>query len=206
MPNWVTVMKAAEMAARWHVHQKKKGVAQDPFINHLLAVARLAVEATHGDDPDLVIAALLHDAIEHQGISRETIAEAFGEDVARLVEECTDDKSMGEHERKRKQIKDASTKSERAKLIKLADKTDNIRRIGSDPPPNWSMQRRQDYIRRSREVVARLRGTNEWLERQFDLMADAAEGALQLAPRERQTGRRLLGAVRRKWLSIKSRR
>jgi len=175
MPNWVTVMKAAEMAARWHAHQKKKGAAQDPFINHLLAVASLVAEATHGDDPDLVIAALLHDAIEHQGIPRETIAEAFGEDVAQLVEQCTDDKSLEEHERKRKQIEDAPEKSNGAKLIKLADKTDNIRRIRSDPPPDWTMQKRSNYVTQAREVAAGLRGTNEWLERQFDLAADAAE-------------------------------
>jgi (p)ppGpp synthase/HD superfamily hydrolase len=37
-------MKAAEMAARWHARQKKKGAAQDPFINHLLTVAALVAE------------------------------------------------------------------------------------------------------------------------------------------------------------------
>jgi GTP diphosphokinase / guanosine-3',5'-bis(diphosphate) 3'-diphosphatase len=90
MSNWITVLQAAETAARWHAHQKKKGAAQDPFINHLLAVASLLAEATNGSDSDLVIAALWHDAIEHQKVPRATIAEAFGEDVARLVEECTD--------------------------------------------------------------------------------------------------------------------
>jgi HD domain len=175
MGRWVTVQKAAEMAALWHVHQKKKGAAQDPFINHLLAVASLVADATHGTDPDLVIAALLHDAIEHQGIARETIADEFGEDVAHLVEQCTDDKTLDLQERKRKQVEDAPKKSYRAKLIKLADKTDNVRRMGSDPPPDWTIQRRSDYIERAREVVAQLRGTNEWLARQFDLAADAAE-------------------------------
>jgi (p)ppGpp synthase/HD superfamily hydrolase len=206
MGRWVTVLKAAETAAHWHAHQKKKGSAQDPFINHLLAVASLVAEATNGTDPNLVIAALLHDAIEHQKVPRERIADGFGEGVAKLVEECTDDKTLDEHERKRKQVEDAPKKSDRAKLIKLADKIDNLRRMGSDPPPNWSMQRREDYIRRSREVVARLRGTNDWLERQFDLVADAADGALKSAPRERQTPQRLFGAVRRRWLSITSRR
>ena len=206
MNDWVTVLQAAETAAYWHARQKKKGATQDPFINHLLAVASLVAKATHGTDPDLVIAALLHDAIEHQQVPREAITSRFGGAVTRLVEQCTDDKSLDEHERKRKQVEDISKKSDRAKLIKLADKTDNVRRIGSDPPPDWSMQRRQNYIRRSREVVALLRGTNEWLERQFDLVADTAEGALKSVPRERHTGQRLLGAVRRKWLGSRSKR
>jgi (p)ppGpp synthase/HD superfamily hydrolase len=61
---WITVLKAADAAARWHVHQKRKGAAEEPYINHLLEVASLVAEATHGSDPNLVVAALLHDAIE----------------------------------------------------------------------------------------------------------------------------------------------
>jgi len=137
--------------------------------------------ATHGKDPDLVSAALWHDAIEHQKVPRATIAEAFGEDVARLVEECTEDKSLDEHERKRRQVEDVAKKSDRAKLIKLADKIDNVRRMGSDPPSDWSVRQRLDYIAWAREVVVRLHGTNERLEDQFDLVADAAERSISPA-------------------------
>jgi (p)ppGpp synthase/HD superfamily hydrolase len=64
MKEWITVLKAADAAARWHVHQRRKGAAQEPYINHLLEVASLVAEATAGKDPSLVVAALLHDAIE----------------------------------------------------------------------------------------------------------------------------------------------
>ena len=64
MKEWIGILKAADAAARWHVHQRRKGAAQEPYINHLLEVANLVAEATGGNDPDLVIAALLHDAIE----------------------------------------------------------------------------------------------------------------------------------------------
>ena len=77
--------------ARWHVHQKRKGAAQEPYINHLLEVATLVGEATDGTDPNLVIAALLHDAIEDQEVPLEVIAEVFGQEVADLVCEVTDD-------------------------------------------------------------------------------------------------------------------
>jgi (p)ppGpp synthase/HD superfamily hydrolase len=70
-----------------------------------------------------VVAALLHDAIEDQGVPRSVIAEVFGEDVAQLVEEVTDDKALPMEERKRLQIENAGKKSRRAKILKLADKT-----------------------------------------------------------------------------------
>jgi len=97
---WIAVLRAADAAARWHVHQRRKGAAGEPYINHLLEVATLVAEATDGKDPDLVIAALLHDSIEDQEVPRGVIAQAFGEGVARLVEEVTDDKSLEKQERK----------------------------------------------------------------------------------------------------------
>jgi hypothetical protein len=53
--------------------------------------------------------------------------------------------------------------------------------MGSDPPPDWSVQRRLDSISWARKVVAELRGTNERLEDQFDLVADAAERSVSPA-------------------------
>lgn len=81
MKEWVTVLRVANTAARWHVHQRRKGSAQEPYVNHLLEVASLVTEATHGEDPDLAIAALLHDAIEDQEVPAELIAREFGSKV-----------------------------------------------------------------------------------------------------------------------------
>eukprot|EP01035_Chromulina_nebulosa_P035779 gene35779-48116_t len=94
MNDLVKVMQAADAAARWHVDQRRKGVAQEPYLNHLLEVASLVCTATDGDDPDLVIAALLHDAVEDAGVTRAEIAAQFGERVAGIVMEVTDDKSL----------------------------------------------------------------------------------------------------------------
>jgi GTP diphosphokinase / guanosine-3',5'-bis(diphosphate) 3'-diphosphatase len=82
MEGRVSVLKAADAAARWHVHQRRKGPAEEPYINHLLGVAMLVAEATHGKDLKLVIAALLHDAIEDCEVPKEMIAKVFGEEVA----------------------------------------------------------------------------------------------------------------------------
>ena len=110
MKEWVTVLRAADAAARWHVHQRRKGSAQEPYINHLLEVASLVAEATHGKDPDLVVAALLHDAIEDQEVPRELIEREFGKRVAEVVSQVTDDKTLPKEKRKETQVKTASKK------------------------------------------------------------------------------------------------
>jgi (p)ppGpp synthase/HD superfamily hydrolase len=175
MKDWLLVLKAADAAARWHVHQRRKGPAEEPYINHLVEVAMLVAEATGGTDPNLVIAALLHDAIEDCEVPKELISELFGEDVASIVVEVTDDKSLHKSERKIKQIETASAKSPRAKMLKLADKTSNLRAIASSAPSDWSVKRRMEYIQWARDVACGLRGTNPRLEAQFDQAAEAAD-------------------------------
>jgi guanosine-3',5'-bis(diphosphate) 3'-pyrophosphohydrolase len=126
MKEWITVLKAADAAARWHVHQRRKGAAAEPYINHLLEVAALVVEATEGKD---------HDAIEDCEVPQTLIAEAFGADVADLVAEVTDDKTLEKAERKKRQVASAHKKTDRAKVLKLADKTSNLRALVSSPAP-----------------------------------------------------------------------
>jgi (p)ppGpp synthase/HD superfamily hydrolase len=174
MNDLTRIMQAADTAARWHVHQRRKGQAAEPYINHLLEVACLVTTATEGREPDVVIAALLHDAVEDQGIAIELIASAYGGKVADIVTEVTDDKSLPKAERKRLQVETSGHKSREARLIKLADKTSNVRAIANSPPPDWSVERRLDYIRWAREVVAPIRGTSPWLEQQFDAALKAA--------------------------------
>jgi (p)ppGpp synthase/HD superfamily hydrolase len=175
---WIAVLRAADAAARWHVHQRRKGAAQEPYINHLLEVATLVAEATGGKDPDLVIAALLHDAIEDCEVPRELLAKSFGSEVADLVAEVTDDKNLAKERRKDIQAETAHKKSPRAKVLKLADKTSNLRALAMSPAPDWSVRRKIEYISWARKVVAGLRGTNEMLERQFDEAAQVAEQSL----------------------------
>jgi GTP diphosphokinase / guanosine-3',5'-bis(diphosphate) 3'-diphosphatase len=185
MKEWVAVLRAADAAARWHVQQKRKGAAGEPYINHLLEVASLVAEATAGNNPKAVVAALLHDAIEDQEVPRELIAREFGEGVAILVEEMSDDKTLEKHHRKRIQVETAHKKSDDAKLIKLADKTSNLRAITFSPPPDWSAKRRLEYIRWAKEVVSGLRGASPLLEQQFDRAAEEAERSVHFPAIER---------------------
>jgi len=168
MKDWIMVLKAADAAAQWHVHQRRKGAAKEPYINHLLEVATLVAEATEGTDPNLVIAALLHDAIEDCEVPHKLIAETFGADVADLVAEVTDDKSLPKEERKRLQITKTPGKSRRAKLLKLADKTSNLRGLMQSPPVGWTEARLRDYVVWAEAVVRSCRGLNPKLEAAFD--------------------------------------
>lgn len=178
MKEWIAVLRAADAAARWHVHQRRKGSAQEPYINHLLEVASLVADATGGADPELVIAALLHDAIEDQEVPSELISREFGDRVAAIVAEVTDDKSLDKAERKRLQIEHAPKKSDAAKLIKLADKTSNVRAIAFAPSPDWAVKRRLEYINWAKKVVQGLRGSSALLEAQFDRAVEDAERSL----------------------------
>jgi hypothetical protein len=78
--------------------------------------------------------------------------------VAGLVAEVTDDKTLPKDERKLRQIEHASEISRRAKLLKLADKTSNLRSLADSPPADWSLERKQQYLQWAQDVVARLRG------------------------------------------------
>ena len=178
MNSWVLVLRAADQAARWHTDQRRKGHAEEPYLNHLIEVASLVTEATDGADPNVVIAALLHDAVEDQKVPIDTIAREFGQQVADIVMEVTDDKTLPKEERKRVQIETAAHKSREAKLIKLADKTSNVRAVAFSPAADWSVKRRGDYIAWASNVVAELRGTSVWLERKFDQAADRAVQSL----------------------------
>ncbi len=164
----VAVARAVDFAARKHAGQRRKGKAAEPYVNHLTDVARMVAEATEGKDAVAVVAALLHDTIEDTGTTRQELEREFGPEVAALVAEVTDDKSLPKAERKRLQVAHAPHKSARARMIKLADKTSNLRSITTSPPVGWDWQRQRDYFEWAGQVAQGCRGVNPTLEKWFD--------------------------------------
>jgi hypothetical protein len=162
------VLTAARFAAEKHAQQKRKGIAAEPYINHLLEVAQLVSSALTEPDTDQVIAALLHDTIEDAGVTVEELTVRFGPDVAHLVSELTDDKSLPKKERKRLQVENAPKKSVRAQTIKLADKISNLRSILSSPPADWSEQRKTAYFDWAKQVVDGISSPNPVLKKEFE--------------------------------------
>ena len=172
------VMRAADFAARRHAGQRRKGVAGEPYVNHLIEVATLLAEATGGGDAVLVAAALLHDTLEDTATEYEELEARFGPEIAALVAAVTDDKSLPKAERKRRQIESAPAATPRAKLLKIADKTSNVRALVVSPPTNWDIARVADYIDWAEKVVAGCRGLNAALERAFDAAVTDARAAV----------------------------
>ncbi|MCA3575347.1 MAG: bifunctional (p)ppGpp synthetase/guanosine-3',5'-bis(diphosphate) 3'-pyrophosphohydrolase [Aestuariivirga sp.] len=179
MTNPVLVAKAYVFAAERHTRQRRKGVNEEPYMNHLVEVAALVAEATEGKDPNLTAAAVLHDTIEDTPTSHAELEQAFNRDVADLVADVTDDKSLAKADRKALQVSNAPKKSSRAKIIKIADKTSNLRSLLNSPPGDWSDARRSEYLAWARQVVAGARGVNAWLEDTFDASARELETALE---------------------------
>lgn len=169
-------MEAASFAARKHTDQRRKGENGAPYINHPLEVANLLINIGGVSDFNVLIAALLHDTIEDTATKRSEISERFGEKVASIVVEVTDDKTLPKAERKQKQVEHAPHLSIEAKQLKMCDKISNIRDIINNPPSDWSVQRRLEYVDWGERVFAGLRGVNENLEKHFDeLVAQARE-------------------------------
>lgn len=168
------LLQAARFAAEKHTGQFRKGADQHPYINHPLEVANLLASIGKVEDTDILVAALLHDTVEDCGVTGDELRERFGETVAGLVLEVTDDKSLPKERRKEFQIEHAPHLSHGAKTIKLADKISDIRDI-LDYPPEWPLERKREYIEWGGNVVDGLRGANPLLEARFDELAARAQ-------------------------------
>jgi (p)ppGpp synthase/HD superfamily hydrolase len=119
----------------------------------------------------LVIGALLHDVIEDTDGTADDITALFGAEVAALVVEVTDDKSLPKAERKARQVRDVAGKSASARRIKLADKAANLAALCDSPPTDWDMTRRRAYLDWAEQVIAGCRGLDPVLEAAFDAEA-----------------------------------
>lgn len=162
------ILRAAAFAADKHRKQRRKDEEASPYINHPLALACLLAYECLEKDQSLLIAALLHDTVEDTATTFEEIEAHFGRDVAAIVRQVTDDKSLDKAERKRLQVEHAARNSRPAKLVKLADKICNLRDISAAPPADWSLQRKREYFDWAKQVVDQMRGTHHRLEQLFD--------------------------------------
>ena len=161
------ILKALEFAAFKHRDQRRKDEVT-PYINHPIALASVLAREGGIQDEVVLAAALLHDTLEDTQTTPDELRGAFGDRIADIVEEVTDDKSLLKAERKRLQIEDAAALSREAKLVKLADKICNVRDVADQPPAKWDLARRREYFDWAKAVVDRLRGTHPELEKRFD--------------------------------------
>ncbi|MBK1695736.1 HD domain-containing protein [Rhodovibrio salinarum] len=148
------IARAEAFAMQAHAGQTRKGAAGEPYVVHLAEVASLT-RAFGGSDAT-VAAAWLHDCIEDCAVVDAEIRAAFGDTVAELVGELTDPPRTPRAERRRLQVQEAPEKSPQATLIKIADKTSNLRSVAMSPPRGWDAARKLAYVRWGVAVVAEL--------------------------------------------------
>ncbi|MDR9432638.1 MAG: bifunctional GTP diphosphokinase/guanosine-3',5'-bis pyrophosphate 3'-pyrophosphohydrolase [Spiribacter sp.] len=134
------VYKAYQFGAAAHEGQRR--LSGEPYITHPLAVARTLAEM--GLDAESLCAAILHDVIEDTPTAKAEIADAFGVEVAQLVDGVSKltqinfrSKAEAQAENFRKMVL-AMSQDIRVILIKLADRLHNMRTIFVMPPAKRS--------------------------------------------------------------------
>ena len=167
-PSIGTLVEAVAFAADKHRDQRRKDIAASPYINHPIALANVLANEGGITNLTALCAAVLHDTVEDTNTTEQELAERFGNDIASVVMEVTDDKSLDKARRKELQIEHAPHMSYAARLVKLADKISNLRDILASPPADWSTERKQAYFDWAAQVVEGLRGTHPTLEGVFN--------------------------------------
>ncbi len=166
-------------AERLHHTQVRKG-GNIPYVGHLISVAGLVIN--DGGTEDQAIAALLHDAVEDQGgpPTLEEIRVKFGEDVARIVRECSDTDEEPKPpwlERKQSYIDHLAGVGMDTLLVSVADKLDNARSMLRDyhehGPKLWERFNRknpQDHLWYYGGLLEayRKRGLTSWMVNELD--------------------------------------
>ena len=129
-----TVYRALAFANEAHKEQPRKGPDGEAYITHPAEVMSVMnAMGLASTDPNLVAAGLLHDVVEDgTGYSLDDIRNAFGDDVAMLVEAHTEDKSGTWEERKTRLIEELKTADKRVKLLVMADAMANLRNMYRD--------------------------------------------------------------------------
>lgn len=162
------VLRAASFAAEAHRDQRRKDPSAAPYINHPLAVADILANEAGVTDASVLAAALLHDVVEDTAVTLPEVRAAFGDAVADIVAQVTDDKSLPAARRKELQVETAPHKAPGAKLVKLADKLHNLRCLEVAAPVGWDAERVAGYFAWAARVVQGLRGASPPLEAALD--------------------------------------
>jgi guanosine-3',5'-bis(diphosphate) 3'-pyrophosphohydrolase len=161
------VIDAILFAATSHAGQfRKDGVT--PYINHPIEVMHLLAFTGEISDEEILMAAVLHDVIEDTEVTAEEIAERFGQNVADIVLELTDDVCLTKEERKQQQLLTCEGLSYGAKVVRISDKICNVYDVVYAPPGNWDVERRRAYLAWANSVVMKISGTNKGLEQHFN--------------------------------------
>jgi GTP diphosphokinase / guanosine-3',5'-bis(diphosphate) 3'-diphosphatase len=146
-----SVAEALFFSANKHKGQVRKNSKSDNYISHPLEVMNFLFDNGVKDE-SILSAALLHDTVEDTCTTHDEILGTFGKEVADIVREVTDDKSLAKGDRKRLQADTIKDKSFGARMIKIGDKWSNTKDLFTDPPVGWDHDQICGYIIWSKRV------------------------------------------------------
>ncbi|MGH8830125.1 MAG: RelA/SpoT family protein, partial [Polaromonas sp.] len=135
-----SVRRAYRFADEAHLGQLRN--SGEPYITHPIAVAQQCAEWKL--DAQALMAALLHDSIEDCGVTKPELIERFGAPVAELVDGLTKLEKLEFNTREENQAESfrkmllAMARDVRVILVKLADRTHNMRTLGDAPRSKWT--------------------------------------------------------------------
>lgn len=166
------VLDAAILATESHAGQTRKK-STVPYVIHPFRVARRVAEAelSAAELRVAMVAAILHDTLEDTELPRLVIARRFGDDVLAVVEELTQDRSLPKAERRARMIADCGHYSRVARIVKLADRWDNMSEMQS-----MDAEFVQRYCDEAEQMLKAMSGTWPAAEEAlWDLVAEGRE-------------------------------
>ncbi|WP_173405432.1 RelA/SpoT family protein [Caballeronia insecticola] len=157
LANYISAEEIKEVKSAFHfsdeAHLGQYRQSGEPYITHPVAVAEIC--AGWKLDAQSIMAALLHDVIEDQGVTKAEIAERFGAKVAELVDGLSKLDKMEFRNREEAQAENfrkmllAMARDVRVILVKLADRLHNMRTLGAVPP-----EKRRRVARETLDIYA----------------------------------------------------
>lgn len=154
------IHNAIIFAAVKHKDQKRKGT-DIPYIVHPMEVMQILTAM--GCPENVVIAGILHDTLEDTDTSPDEIRDSFGDEVLKIVQTESEDKSKTWKERKQHTVDCLRTDTRETKLVCLADKLSNLRSIYAD------------FTAIGNEIWKRFNAPKESIKWYYESIADALE-------------------------------
>lgn len=161
-------IKALAFAAEKHKGQFKKDNPENPYINHPVRVVEILADTANIQDETILSAAILHDILEKTNTTEKELDNNFGSEISGIVKELSDPDDLSLKEKQEHQIQNFHELSSTAKLIKLADKTDNLNSLILYPKPGISLEEKIEYQNWIERSSIKLKGINQNLDQLFD--------------------------------------
>jgi (p)ppGpp synthase/HD superfamily hydrolase len=168
MKNFLNYWNAITFAFEKYGTLKRKSI-DIPYVVHPIRITTIlrANDFNEFDHEELMIAALFHDLIEDTDIEIKEIEDRFGSKIKDIVIELTKPEGAKGH-KKDKWLESFSIKSKEAKIIKLADRIDNLMDVGDI----WDAEKQKSYADQAKIILKSCGDVNKQLANKLEDLID----------------------------------